>query len=54
MKKHNLNIGLSSPSNDTRNAKTLSARADLSSFEPEWIFDSGATHHMEGDKNMFS
>ena len=35
MKKHNLNISLSSPRNDTRNAKSLSAREDLFSFEPE-------------------
>ena len=56
MKKHNLNISLSSPSNDTGNAKALSARADLSSSEPkpEWIFDFGATHHMVVHKNLFS
>ena len=56
MKKHNLNISLSSPSNDTGNAKALFARAYLSSYEPEleWIFDYGATHHMDVHKNMFS
>ena len=57
MKKHNLNISLSSPSNDTGNAKALSARTDLSSFEPEpepeWIFDSGATHNMVVHKKLF-
>ena len=56
MKKHNLNISLSSPNNDTGNAKSLSTRADSSSYEPEpeWIFDYGATHHMAVHKNMFS
>ena len=56
MKKHNLNNSLSSPSNDTGNAKALSTRENLSSSEPgpEWIFDSRATHHMVVHKNMFS
>ena len=56
MKKHNLNICLSSPSNDTWNVKALFARAYLSSSEPkpEWIFDYGATHHMVVHKNLFS
>ena len=56
MKKHNLNILIHSPSNDTGNAKVVSARAYLSSseLEPEWIFDSRATHHMVVHKKMFS
>ena len=54
MKKQN--ISLSSPINDTGNAKALSARADLSSseLETEWIFDSEATHHIAAHKNLFS
>ena len=56
MKKHNIYINLYSPRNDTGNSKSLFSRAYLSSYEPEpeWIFDSRATHHMAVHKNMFS
>ena len=54
MKKHNINVNLSSPSNNTENAKTLFVTSGFSFSEPEWIFDSGATHNIAAHKNLFS
>jgi len=52
MKKHNLNVNLSSSSNDTRNAKALFATASF--FSLEWIFEFGAIDHMAAHKNLFA
>eukprot|EP01018_Ginkgo_biloba_P029521 Gb_22671 [translate_table: standard] len=59
MKKHNINLSppstySSSSSKGKGHALLATSLLAYTSIEPEWILDSGASHHMVNDKSMFT